>query len=353
MGPPCTKQITTTDSATTTLLLQELCFLREPKDVFLLLVFLANGLLYGTFFWQFEHLTGTARSVLGLVLSLLICTNYQCVAHNFIHNPFFVDNDKKNDQHGVGAGHGRLLNTLFSLLNSPLLGMPQSMYTVHHLLHHRYNNDYRDPKTQTTKDATSLYRHASRHNSNNNNRPENLLSYCLLGVLRTELGEMYRLANSQPKWAIHVEIMLCVVPFPLAYCLGGTSLLLAYTLVWYAGQALALAENYFEHYGATPGNRQTDSVSCYNPIYNALWFNNGYHQEHHYKPTVHWTRIPSVREQLPTPLPASSSVCPTNNNGSNIVGGGRRVVPFAHFTTMFFPLPTATAAVTVPNSKNN
>jgi fatty acid desaturase len=98
-------------------LLQEL---REAKDVFLLLVFLANALLYGTFFWQFESLNWAARTASGLVLSLLICTNYQCVAHNVIHNPFFVNNR---------------LNTLFSQLNSPLLGMPQSMYTVHHLNH--------------------------------------------------------------------------------------------------------------------------------------------------------------------------------------------------------------------------
>jgi fatty acid desaturase len=278
-------------------LLQEL---REPKDVFLLLAFLANALLYGTFFWQFESLSWATRTAVGFVLSLLICTNYQCVAHNFIHNPFFVS--------------GRL-NTLFSLLNSPLLGMPQSLYTVHHPNHHRYNSDHRDPKTQTTKDASSLYRH-----SRYPNRPENLLSYCILGVLRTDVAEMYRLANS-PTWAKNLEVALCLVPFALSFLMGGIQLLVAYTAVWFSGQAMALAENYFEHYGAIPGSRKTDSVSCYNPIYNFMWFNNGYHQEHHYKPTVHWTKIKSVREQLP----AQQNV--------------RRIVPLAHFTTMFFPLP--------------
>ena len=52
---------------------------------------------------------------------------------------------------------------------------------------------------------------------------------------------------------------------------------------------------------AKPGNRLTDSVSCYGRPYNLLWFNNGYHQEHHFRPQVHWTRVPEVRElMLPT-----------------------------------------------------
>jgi hypothetical protein len=110
----------------------------------------------------------------------------------------------------------------------------------------RYNSDHRDPKTQTTKDATSLYRH-----SRYPNRPENLLSYCILGVLRTDMGDMYRLATS-PKWAENLEVVLCLVPFPLSFLVGATPLLVAYTAVWYSGQAMALAENYFEHYGATP-----------------------------------------------------------------------------------------------------
>jgi fatty acid desaturase len=70
--------------------------------------------------------------------------------------------------------------------------------------------------------------------------------------------------------------------------------------VWYGGQVLALAENWLEHHRATPGNRMADSVSCYGRIYNLIWFNNGYHQEHHFRPTVHWTRIVGVRgEMLP------------------------------------------------------
>ena len=58
-------------------------------------------------------------------------------------------------------------------------------------------------------------------------------------------------------------------------------------------------EHYLEHYGATPGDRRTDSVSSYGRLYNLIWFNNGYHQEHHFRPQVHWTRVPEVKSLLP------------------------------------------------------
>ena len=44
-------------------------------------------------------------------------------------------------------------------------------------------------------------------------------------------------------------------------------------------------------------HRQTGSatrgVSHYGHLYNALWFNDGYHAEHHRFPTEHWTRLPT------------------------------------------------------------
>lgn len=74
--------------------------------------------------------------------------------------------------------------------------------------------------------------------------------------------------------------------------------LMFYLPVWYLGKVASYAENYLEHYKAKPGNRLTDSVSCYNSLYNFICFNNGYHQEHHYRPQIHWTRIKDIKEQM-------------------------------------------------------
>jgi fatty acid desaturase len=60
------------------------------------------------------------------------------------------------------------------------------------------------------------------------------------------------------------------------------------------------ALSYSEHYNATdPEDTKKDSTSCYNKIYNFLFFNTGYHQEHHYRPGVHWTKLPELQHQLP------------------------------------------------------
>lgn len=47
-----------------------------------------------------------------------------------------------------------------------------------------------------------------------------------------------------------------------------------------------------------PGDRRTDSVSSYGWFYNLIWFNNGYHQEHHYRPQTHWTRVKALRANM-------------------------------------------------------
>lgn len=79
-----------------------------------------------------------------------------------------------------------------------------------------------------------------------------------------------------------------------------------HALIWYVvfsylGMCAAAAENYCEHLNGIPGDGKRDSVSVYNRIYNFLWFNNGYHQEHHYRPGVHWLDIAEVTSWLPPP----------------------------------------------------
>ena len=44
----------------------------------------------------------------------------------------------------------------------------------------------------------------------------------------------------------------------------------------------------------------TNSVSAYGKLYNFVWFNNGYHQEHHFRPGTHWMDLPKVRKELPS-----------------------------------------------------
>ena len=227
----------------------------------------------------FDSWSWPALTALGALLVFLNCTNYQCVAHNFLHNPFF---------------RSRLLNNLFSIVNSIALGLPQTLYKYHHLNHHQFNNDLKDPVTNTTRDRSSTYRF-SRHPD----REEHIASYSTLGPFRTELGSLYAAARAKNRSGLVWLEAAAMLAFSGTLAYLHPMFFLKFVIpVWFLGQVAALAENYLEHHYAIPGNRGTDSVSCYNRLYNWLWFNNGYHQEHHCKPTVHWTQVPALRQEM-------------------------------------------------------
>ncbi len=254
-------------------------FAHHWKDgALVLLSGLSVGLLvFGLF--AFEWWTWPALSGLGALIVFLNCTNYQCVAHNFLHNPFF---------------RSRLLNNLFSMVNSIALGLPQTLYKYHHLNHHQFNNDVQDPVSKTTQDRSSTFRYSRRPD-----REEHLSSYSTLGPFRTELGILYATARAKNRaWLVWLEATAMLV-FSSALAIASPWYFLEFVVpVWFLGQVAALAENYLEHHYAIPGNRLTDSVSCYNRMYNWLWFNNGFHQEHHYRPTVHWTKVCDLRSEM-------------------------------------------------------
>jgi fatty acid desaturase len=73
---------------------------------------------------------------------------------------------------------------------------------------------------------------------------------------------------------------------------------LFYLPSYYLGWVLSYAEGYLEHYRCQPGNDFANSVSSYNWLYNFLWFNNGYHQEHHWDPKIHWTKMHELHQRI-------------------------------------------------------
>jgi len=242
--------------------------LKNPKDKYLVLVLLIQlGTLCAPFFVEL-HLWGL---VLNLVINVfLIGTNYQCVAHNFIHLPFFKN---KN------------LNSMFSVMNSIGLGLPQSAYRLHHLHHHRHNNRPEEDESSTRRFGKD-------------GKDENIFTYSILGIFRTDILALIQNA-AKGSVLVYVEV-ISIAAFLGILSLINWKLTLGLVLpTYFLGQVFALWENYCEHHHADPYDRKRDSVSCYNRLYNLVWFNNGYHQEHHFSPQVHWTQIDQVRTLLP------------------------------------------------------
>src|SRR5256885_14921092 len=83
---------------------------------------------------------------------------------------------------------------------------------------------------------------------------------------------------------------------------------------YYFGHCLSYLNGYYLHYGGNPNVPLAWGVSSYNKLYNVLWFNNGYHAEHHYRPRVHWTDMKPLHEQL----------------GDEQVRAGTRVIAMPH-----------------------
>ena len=53
---------------------------------------------------------------------------------------------------------------------------------------------------------------------------------------------------------------------------------------WYLGHCFSYLNGYYRHYGANPDKPIAWGVSSYGKIYNWLFFYNGYHAEHHFRP---------------------------------------------------------------------
>lgn len=64
--------------------------------------------------------------------------------------------------------------------------------------------------------------------------------------------------------------------------------LLVYLPGWGVGLALCQLQGYFEHAGGT--------TSYYGRLYNLMFFNDGYHVEHHRRPAMRWNELPSLAD---------------------------------------------------------
>lgn len=226
-------------------------FAHSSRDGYLALLSVLNLAVILWPFIQHDVLSPSATFLFAFIGIILNCTNYQCIAHNFIHNPFF---------------RSPSLNFLFSVFNTLSLGVPQSLYRVHHLLHHRYNNCPATPRSRGEGyDPSSIYDYSSAPG-----KPEPIVSYALYGLLRINVRVAYaKLSKSftARRWAEVATLF----GFWIALAAWDPKTFLYYYLpVWYLGQVSAYAENYLEHYGADPYNKLKDSVSCYAKLYNHL-----------------------------------------------------------------------------------
>lgn len=130
----------------------------------------------------------------------------------------------------------RSANQAFSLYLTVLLGIPQALWRERHLAHHAG----REPR------------------------------------LRWSLELAIQLAVVLALWSV----LAVVAP---AFFIG------TYVPAYAGGLILCALHGYYEH--------QHGTTSHYGQVYNLLFFNDGYHVEHHARPGVHWSHLPAYRDE--------------------------------------------------------
>ncbi len=223
-------------------------------------------------FWLFPRLPLWAMLPLGLIYSIAVTWNLNSIAHNFIHNPYF---------------RSPLLNRVFSLVQSLSMGASQIFIEQNHLQHHKGNADYPDEQGKTD-DWVSIYKHGHEHEA------ENPWGYIFLSFFREDpkktFVEIRRRAGAFEAWWGVFELA-CFVAFFVLLGWMNWRFILFFLPFWYFGHCLGYANGYYMHFGANPDVPIAWGVSTYNRWYNWLWFNNGYHAEHHFRPKIHWTQM--------------------------------------------------------------
>ena len=139
----------------------------------------------------------------------------------------------------------RALNRAFSLFLTLTTGVPQTLWRAQHLFHHAG-----EPKGRKLRLGA--------------------FGFVELGLLAGLWLGLFAFARSR---------------FLFGYLPGYAFAML-----------LCQLQGYFEHAGQPvalePG------ISYYGRLYNLLWFNDGYHAEHHFRPKAHWSAMKDVRREI-------------------------------------------------------
>jgi fatty acid desaturase len=240
-----------------------------------------------------------------LLVAFMVTYSVIVVSHLFVHQPWFVD---------------ARLNAVVSVIGSANIAQSVMSYHLTHVRnHHRYNNDRK--QDGTTADLTSTFRYSRDEGHAPLTR---YLAYSLVGSIREFAGTVASLTrlcgvgrgettlrglatrNEQRRSAELAQVRydrLAQLAFTAAlFALDWRWALLCYLPAVAVAFTLVNIQNYYRHYGARPESRYANSVSHYGRLYNRLTFNDGYHQEHHLRPTTHWRRMPAfaagMRQQL-------------------------------------------------------
>jgi fatty acid desaturase len=230
-------------------------------------------------FFLYPHAPLWMMLILGFIYSLMVNANINGVGHNFIHNPFF---------------RSKTLNRVFGVTQSIACCFSQTMYDAVHMQHHKGNSDRRDEKGDTV-DWLSIYRHG------HDGQAENPWRYVFLSFFRDDVGairrDLRKRNNGDLFWG-NLELAAFAITLFVMFLFNWRYVIFYFLPFWYLGHCFSYLNGYYRHYGANPDKPIAWGVSSYGRIYNWLFFYNGYHAEHHFRPKVHWTKMEKFHQSI-------------------------------------------------------
>jgi fatty acid desaturase len=194
------------------------------------------------------------------------------------------------------------MNRIFGVVESVACCFSQTYYDAVHMQHHKGNADRPDEHGETI-DWISIYKHG------HDGEAENPWGYVFLSFFRDNPAaikrELAKRGNADVRWgtielATFISVLLImalVVPTnPIGFI--NWRYMLFFLPFFYLGHCFSYLNGYFRHYGANPDKPIAWGVSSYGKIYNWIFFYNGYHAEHHFRPKVHWTKMEQFQRQI-------------------------------------------------------
>ena len=185
-------------------------------------------------------------------------------------------------------------NTLYELLLSMVGGIAHQSWKWAHLSHHVHVNDH--PIDGKTKDPVSVFYNGK------NGEIENFWSFCFRHTILNFKGKFTHSSptsivynNLQNRIESCAWVVYCAIIFAVDVKFGMWML-----VVYFLANFLNMATSYGEHWGVLDrrGDTTQDSIGIYSKWYNWIGFGAGYHQEHHNKPGVHWTKLPELTSRM-------------------------------------------------------
>jgi fatty acid desaturase len=266
---------------------QQPAILVNREDIHCLIFHGICLIAYGLAFWLYLHpavahitslssrlaFIGGAALMLGWISGVDVGVNF----HNHVHRKLF--------RH---AWMNQWITRLWALSG----GWCGFLWEYHHLIIHH-------PRTMHTEDWTAPHYRAD-------GCFENIYRFCFCHPFRygVHLWQEFRAGGKgeyTPKRAAQeLAIFLCLWSIP--FWIDPGMAIALWVLPHYIANVVIIGTGmYVQHVGSTKSSSEhpyRHSVTFLSPFFNLTMFNIGYHIEHHTIPSVHWSRLPELHQQL-------------------------------------------------------